>query len=46
MIEPHCLTMTTMLRGAGFRSFSRAGENGFVGGKSGFVRTGRAGRSC
>jgi len=46
MIEPHCLTIPTMLRGARFRPLSRAGENGFVGGKNGFVRTGRAGRSC
>jgi hypothetical protein len=36
MIEPHCLTMTTMLCGARFRPLSRSGENGFVGGKKRF----------
>jgi hypothetical protein len=43
MIEPHCLTIALMLPRAGFRPLSRAGENGFVGGKNGFVRTSRAG---
>jgi hypothetical protein len=43
MIEPHCLTITPMLPGARFRPLSRAGENGFVAGEFGFVRTGRAG---
>jgi hypothetical protein len=43
MIEPHCLTIKPMLPGARFRPLSRAGENGFVGGKNGFVRTSRAG---
>jgi hypothetical protein len=36
MIEPHCLTIAAMLRGARFRPLSPAGENGFVGGQKWF----------
>ncbi|HEY4848722.1 MAG TPA: hypothetical protein VIH87_13270 [Methylocella sp.] len=36
MIEPHCLTMSPMLRGACFRPLSRADENSFVGGQKWF----------
>jgi hypothetical protein len=36
MIEPHCLTIAPMLRGACFRPLSRADENGFVGGQKWF----------